>query len=32
MPIIVELLVLLLIAYTVGVGLGWVIWGRGEAD
>lgn len=28
MPIWLELLVLLLIAYAVGLGIGWVLWGR----
>ncbi len=28
MPIWLELLVLLLVAYAIGIGLGWVIWGR----
>ncbi len=28
MPIWLELLVLLLVAYAIGVGLGWAIWGR----
>ncbi len=28
MPIWLELLVLLLLAYALGIGLGWVIWGR----
>jgi hypothetical protein len=28
MPIWLELLVLLLVAYAIGIGLGWAIWGR----
>ena len=28
MPIWLELLVLMLLAYAVGIGLGWAIWGR----
>ena len=32
MPIVVELLVLLLIAYTLGLGIGWAIWGRTADD
>ena len=28
MPIWLELLVLLLVAYVIGIGLGWAIWGR----
>lgn len=28
MPIWLELLVLLLIAYALGLGLGWALWGR----
>lgn len=29
MPIWLELLVLLLVTYAVGMGIGWAIWGRG---
>ena len=29
MPIWLELLVLMLAAYAVGLGIGWAIWGRG---
>lgn len=29
MPIWLELLVLLLIAYAIGLGIGWLLWGRG---
>ena len=29
MPIWLELLVLLLVAYAIGIGIGWAIWGRG---
>jgi len=28
MPIWLELLVLLLVAYAIGIGIGWAIWGR----
>lgn len=28
MPIWLELLVLLMLAYTVGLGIGWLLWGR----
>lgn len=28
MPIWLELLVLLLVVYAIGIGIGWVIWGR----
>lgn len=28
MPIWLELLVLLLIAYAMGLGIGWLLWGR----
>lgn len=28
MPIWMEVLVVMLLAYAVGLGLGWVIWGR----
>ncbi len=28
MPIWLELLVLLLVAYAIGIGIGWLIWGR----
>ncbi len=31
MPIWLELLVLLLVTYLVGIGLGWAIWGRTPA-
>lgn len=31
MPIWLELLVLLLIAYAVGLGIGWAIWARDRA-
>ena len=27
-----ELLVLMLVAYTVGLALGWAIWGRGSGE
>lgn len=30
MPIWLELLVLLLIAYALGLGLGWALWGRDD--
>ena len=29
MPIWMEVLVLMLVAYAMGLGLGWVIWARG---
>lgn len=32
MPIWLELLVLLLITYVVGMAIGWAIWGRGAND
>jgi len=28
MPIWLELLVLMLVAYAIGIGTGWAIWGR----
>jgi hypothetical protein len=28
MPIWLELFVLLLVAYAIGIGIGWAIWGR----
>ena len=28
MPIWLELLVLLLVAYAIGIGIGWAVWGR----
>lgn len=28
MPIWLELLVVLLVAYAIGIGIGWAIWGR----
>ncbi len=28
MPIWLELLVLMLVAYAIGIGIGWAIWGR----
>lgn len=28
MPIVMELTVLLLVAYAIGLGIGWTIWGR----
>ena len=31
MPIWLELLVLLLLAYAAGMGIGWAIWGRAPA-
>lgn len=30
MPIWLEILVLLLVAYAIGVAIGWAIWGAGE--
>ena len=32
MPILLELLVLLLITYAIGMGIGWAIWGRSAAE
>jgi len=32
MPIWLELLVLLLLAYAVGIGIGWAIWGAWAPD
>ena len=32
MPIWIELLVLMLVAYTVGLAIGWALWGRGTED
>ena len=32
MPICMELLVLLMIAYVVGLALGWLLWGRAETE
>ena len=34
MPVWMELLVLMLVAYAVGLGVGWALWGRnsGEAN
>ena len=32
MPIFMELLVLLMIAYVVGLALGWLLWGRAETE
>jgi len=29
MPIWIELVVLMLVAYALGLGIGWAIWGRG---
>ena len=31
MPIYLELLVMLLLTYAVGLGIGWALWGAGEA-
>ena len=31
MPIWLELLILLLVAYACGLGLGWAIWGRNRS-
>ena len=30
MPIWMELLVLMLVAYAIGLGIGWALWGRNE--
>ena len=32
MPIWAELMVLLLVAYALGMGIGWAIWGRAPAE
>ena len=32
MPIWMELLVLLLIAYAIGIALGWMLWGRSTME
>jgi hypothetical protein len=32
MPIWFELMILLLITYGVGIGIGWLLWGRGIVD
>ena len=32
MPIWLELLVLMMIAYAAGIALGWAIWGRGSME
>jgi hypothetical protein len=32
MPIWLELLVLMLVAYCAGLAIGWVFWTRGEAE
>lgn len=32
MPIWLELLALMLVAYAAGLALGWAIWGRGVAE
>lgn len=32
MPIWLELLVLLMVTYVVGMGIGWAIWGRAAQD
>ena len=32
MPIWLELLVLLMLAYVVGLGIGWLTWGRARED
>jgi len=31
MPILFELMILLLVTYAIGIGFGWVLWGRGIA-
>ena len=31
MPIWFELMILLLVTYGIGIGIGWVFWGRGIA-
>ena len=32
MPIWLELLVLMLLAYTAGLAIGWALWGRGSVE
>ena len=32
MPIWMELLVLLLVAYAIGLGIGWALWGRNTGE
>ena len=32
MPIWLELLVLMLVAYAAGLAIGWTIWGRGSGE
>ena len=32
MPIWLELMVLLLVTYVLGMGIGWAIWGRAPAE
>jgi hypothetical protein len=32
MPILLELIVLLLVTYAIGMGIGWAIWGRSAPE
>lgn len=32
MPIWFELMVLMLVTYVIGLGIGWALWGRGPAN
>ena len=32
MPIWFELLILMLVTYVIGLGIGWVLWGRGPEN
>lgn len=32
MPIWLELLILSLVAYALGLGIGWALWGRGDDE
>ena len=32
MPIWMELLVLMLVAYAIGLGIGWALWGRNAGE
>jgi hypothetical protein len=32
MPIWLELLVLLMVAYVLGLGIGWLLWGRASGE
>lgn len=32
MPILLELMVLLMVTYAIGLAIGWAIWGRADAE